>query len=268
MIALGIILGVLILLYLLCIRGRRKNPELQNFRGWSYAHRGLHGNGVPENSLAAFKLAVEKGYGIELDLHLMADGNVAVIHDSSLLRTTGQEGMVEKLTLKDLHNYKLEGTEETIPTLREVLNLVKGKVPLILEMKTCGKNAAWLCMKALELLDEYEGDYCIESFDTLCLFWIRRNRPEIVRGQLSANYCRNKRIKSFIGRRIATCYLMNWIGRPDFIAYEFAGRKTLTNFLIRHLWGVQGVSWTLTNQKDYDKAVKEGWIPIFEGFEP
>ena len=264
----GIILAVLFLLYFLCLRGRRKNPELEGLRGWSYAHRGLHKKGVPENSMAAFKLAVIKGYGIELDLHLMADGNVAVIHDHSLLRTTGKEGIIEDLTLRDLHNYPLEGTNETIPTLREVLHLVRGRVPLILEFKTHLKNAHKLGAAVFELLEDYEGDYCVESFDPLCVFWLKRFHPEVVRGQLSANYVRNKKLKSRLARWIATCNLGNFLTTPDFIAYEFSGRKTLSNFLTRHVWGVQGVSWTLRTQEEYERAVQEGWIPIFEGFEP
>jgi len=264
----GIVLGVLFLLYILCLRGRRKNPEWPGLRGWSYAHRGLHKQGVPENSMAAFKLAIAKGYGIELDLHLMADGNVAVIHDHSLLRTTGQEGIIEELTLKDLHKYSLEGTKETIPTLREVLQLVRGRVPLILELKSHLKNGHRLCAAVFELLDDYEGDYCMESFDILCVYWLKRFRPGVVRGQLSANYVKNKKIKSRLARWVATCNLGNWLTKPDFIAYEFCGRKTLSNFLIRNFWGVQGVSWTLKTQEEYDKAVSEDWIPIFEGFEP
>ena len=264
----GIILGVLILLYILCLRGRRKNPELEGLRGWSYAHRGLHKKGVPENSMAAFKLAVAKGYGIELDLHLMADGTVAVIHDHSLLRTTGKEGIIEDLSIKDLGSYTLEGTTETIPTLREVLQMVRGRVPLILEFKTHLKNAHKLGDAVFALLEDYKGDYCVESFDPLCVFWLKRFHPNVVRGQLAANYIKNKKIKSWLARWFVTCNLGNWITKPDFIAYEFSGRKTLSNFLIRHLWGVQGVSWTLTTQEDYDKAVSEGWIPIFEGFEP
>ncbi len=264
----AIILGVLILLYLLCLRGRSKKTEMEALRGWSYAHRGLHKEGIPENSMAAFRLAIAKGYGIELDVHLLSDGNVAVIHDSTLLRTTGQEGVVEDLAIKDLHKYRLEGTEETIPTLREVLSLCRGRVPLIIEIKTFQKNTHRLCEAVFSLLDDYEGDYCVESFDPLCVFWLKQRRPDVLRGQLSANYMKSKTVKSRLARWIATCNLGNWLTAPDFIAYEFSGRKTLSNFLTRYLWGVQGVSWTLKNQADYDKAVSEGWIPIFEGFEP
>lgn len=269
MVIAAIILGILLFIYIMCLRGRGRNPDVGSLRGWSYAHRGLHKEGIPENSMAAFRLALLKGYGIELDVHLMADGNLAVVHDSSLLRTTGQEGRVEELTLKDLHNYTLEGTEETIPTLREVLNLVRGKAPIIVELKSPGRrDVPKLCQAVCDLLEDYEGDYCIESFDPLCLYWFKKNRPAIVRGQLTANYMKEKAIKSRLTRVIMTCCLGNWLTTPDFIAYEHSGRHTLSNFLVRYLWGVQGVTWTLRTQEDYDKAVREGWIPIFEGFEP
>ena len=115
MIELIIILAIVCLLYLLSLRGRTGHPVLEAMQNFGYAHRGLHGNGVPENSMAAFKAALDHGYGIELDIHLLKDGNLAVIHDSLLNRTTGQSGYVEDLTTAELKEYSLEGTEETIP---------------------------------------------------------------------------------------------------------------------------------------------------------
>ena len=106
-----VIFPVLLLLYVLALRCRRGNKELPKLRGWAYAHRGLHGKGVPENSMEAFRLALEGGYGIELDVHLMADGNLAVIHDPSLKRTAGADVQIEDLKLEDLPQYRLEGTQ-------------------------------------------------------------------------------------------------------------------------------------------------------------
>ena len=117
-----IVLTVLLLaliLYTLAVVGRKGHPGLNDLRGWAYAHRGLHGNGVPENSMAAFRAALEAGYGIELDIHLLKDGNLAVIHDHSLLRTTGCDRKIEDLTTQELTNYRLEGTEETIPAFSQ-----------------------------------------------------------------------------------------------------------------------------------------------------
>ena len=128
------LLLLLLILYVLATRCRPNHPGWQELLGWSYAHRGLHDSRLPENSLAAFRAAVENGYGMELDVHLTRDGNLAVIHDSLLNRTTGQPGRVEDLTTQDLKNYFLEGTQETIPELMDVLTLVQGKVPLIIEL--------------------------------------------------------------------------------------------------------------------------------------
>ena len=129
-ILLGIVLGLSVL-FLLSLMGRTGHPGLKDLRGWKYAHRGLHGEGIPENSMAAFRASLAGGYGIELDIHLLADGNLAVIHDSALKRTTGKEGFVEDLTTEQLKDFPLEGTQEVIPTFSQVLELYDGKAPLI-----------------------------------------------------------------------------------------------------------------------------------------
>ena len=110
-------------LYILSLAGRTGHKELSQLRGWSYAHRGLHEKGRPENSMAAFRAALEGGYGIELDVHLLSDGNLAIMHDSLLKRTTGCDGRIEDLTTEQLADYRLEGTTETIPTFSQVLEL-------------------------------------------------------------------------------------------------------------------------------------------------
>lgn len=269
MVALLVIVLVLALLWVLAVRGRRTHPGMKDLRGWSYAHRGLHGNGVPENSMAAFRLALENGYGIELDLHLLKDGNLAVMHDSLLNRTTGQAGRMEDLTTEDLKNYSLEGTQETIPTFQEVLDLFDGKAPMIIELKAADGNQAKLAETACKMLENYKGVYCIESFDPRCIAWLRKNRPDIIRGQLSENFFKDRTDLSNIIKFLLTHNLLNFYTVPDFIAYQFSTRNdTLSNRLCRKLWKVQGVSWTLRSQEDYDTAVNEGWLPIFEGFRP
>ncbi|MBQ7416340.1 MAG: glycerophosphodiester phosphodiesterase [Oscillospiraceae bacterium] len=261
------ILLLLALLYLLAIRGRSGHKGLKDLRGWSYAHRGLHSEGIPENSMAAFRAALDGGYGIELDVHLLKDGNLAVMHDSDLKRTTGCSGKIEDLMAAELENYRLEGTDETIPLFRQVLELYSGKAPLVVELKVSGNNYAALTETTCRMLEDYPGVYCLESFDPRCLLWLKKNRPELIRGQLSENYFATKNKLPFILKLILSKNLGNFLIKPDFIAYRYRDRRsTLSNRLcMRHM---TGVSWTVTTPEEYDTAVKEGWLPIFEGFRP
>lgn len=263
-----ILLLVLFVLYLLALRGRKRHPLLRKLRRWKYAHRGLHGNGVPENSMAAFRLALENGYGIELDVHMLADGNLAVIHDASLLRTAGVDMMIEDLSTEELSDYHLEGTKETIPTFRQVLDLFAGKAPMIVELKPENGNHDALTAAACEMLSDYKGLYCMESFDPRCIRWLKKNRPDIVRGQLAHNSLHEPGKVPYVLRFIMTNLLSNFWNTPDFVAYRFCDRNGLSVRLARKLWKIQGVSWTLKTQEEFDTAVKENWIPIFEGFNP
>ncbi len=269
MIAVLLIITLLLVLFLLSQIGRTGHKGLSALRGWNYAHRGLHGIGKPENSMAAFRAALEHGYGIELDIHLLKDGNLAVIHDASLKRTAGVDIQIEDLTTEELKNYHLEGTQETIPAFREVLDLFAGKAPLIVELKPERGNHAALAQKACEMLADYEGIYCMESFDPRCIHWLKKNRPGVIRGQLAENFLQNKHSKLPLSLKFAMTFnLLNFLIRPDFVAYKFADRKNPSIFLCRKVWGIQGVTWTLRNQEDHDTAVSEGWIPIFENYIP
>lgn len=259
---------LLFVLYLLALSGRTGHRGLRKLRGWGYAHRGLHGNGVPENSMLAFRKALEGGYGIEFDVHLMKDGNLAIIHDSSLKRTAGADVLIEDLTVEDLENYRLEGTDEKIPLFSELLDLYAGKAPLIIELKAHG-NHAELSKAVCDAMEGYKGVYCMESFDPRVVQWLRKNRPEIIRGQLAENFLKVKQNPlNIVIKFIMTNHLMNFLTMPDFVAYKFADRNTLGTRICRKFWKLQGVSWTIRSQEDYDTAVKEGWIPIFEYFTP
>ena len=260
---------LLALLYLLALRGRRNHRLLMKLRQWNYAHRGLHGNGIPENSMASFRLALERGYGIELDVHLLKDGNLAVIHDASLLRTVGVDIRIEELTTQQLQDYHLEGTGETIPTFRQVLELFDGKAPMVVELKPENGNHNELSQKACDMLAQYKGLYCIESFDPRCIRWLKKNRPHIVRGQLAYDAVHDKNNKVPLPLRfIMSNLLSNFWNTPDFVAYAFEHRKKLSVKLARKLWKIQGVCWTIRKKEDFETAVQEDWIPIFEKFEP
>lgn len=261
-----ILIFVIYVLSTICRRGHR---GLSALYGWSYAHRGLHGDGVPENSLEAFRRAADAGYGSELDVHLTADGQLAVIHDSLLRRTTGVDGKIEELTSAQLSECFLQGTLQTIPLLAQVLDIYAGKAPLIVELKPTANNVDALCKKVCEVLDSYTGVYCVESFDPRCVRWFTKNRPDIIRGQLMENLFSkpNSQIPSIIKLMLKE-YMFNIFTRPDFVACRFSDRKTLGAILCRKLWGVPGVAWTLKTQEEYKTALSEKWIPIFEDFRP
>ena len=262
------IVMTILILFALAVIGRRGHRDLAQLRKWKYAHRGLHNDQLPENSMAAFKAALEHGYGIELDLHLLRDGNLAVMHDSALKRTTGADGIIEDLTTAELKNYRLNGTEETIPTFQQVLELYDGKAPMVIELKPVKGNHAALTAKTVEMMAGYKGLYCMESFDPRVVLWLKKNRPDICRGQLTENHFAAKGKIPAVLKFALTHQLLNFLTMPDFVAYKFADRKTVSNFLVRKLWGIQGVTWTLKTMEEYNTAVKEGWIPIFEDFKP
>ena len=149
MIVFWICAGVLLLLgllWLLALCAKRRKSGFFGLESYHYAHRGLHDSrqGVPENSLSAFRLAVQAGYGAELDVHLSRDGRLVVMHDESLKRTAGVERNICDMTAQELDACRLEGTEEKIPYLEEVLPLFAGKTPLVVEIKPCKGNHARL----------------------------------------------------------------------------------------------------------------------------
>ena len=143
-----------------------KKPDFTALSGFDYAHRGLHklSDGVPENCLTGFKLAEESGYGMEFDLQLTKDKKVVVHHDATLLRSCGDDVAIADLTYAELRRYRLFGTDEHIPLFSEVLGILKGQTPLIIELKSYN-DPAELCELAMEELEGYKGHYCVESFD-------------------------------------------------------------------------------------------------------
>lgn len=265
----GIVTGTVALggLYVLSTQGRTGHPGLAALQGWKYAHRGLHDAEKPENSMAAFRAALENGYGIELDIHLMKDGNLAVIHDTSLKRTAGTDVKITDLTTEDLANYHLEGTEEIIPVFSQVLDLFAGKAPLIIELKA-DDNVEALVAAAVKAVEGYDGPYCMESFDPRCIYMLKKKYSHIIRGQLTENYFNSKSNLPAPLKWALKNQVLNFMTMPDFVAYRYRDLDTISNKLVRSFWGVQGVTWTLKKQEELDDAVQKGWLPIFENFKP
>ena len=199
------ILGAALLLfclYLFLMRTRRAHEKIAAYRGVSFAHRGLHGEGAAENSLTAFRRAVDEGFGVELDVRLTADGELVVFHDDTLKRVAGVDKKVIDLTLAELRECRLSGTDDTVPTLREVFDLVGGRIPLLIEIKEDpGKYG--VTEKLISELEDYAGPYIVESFNPLALMYFRKRRREIPLGILSKHFCAREK-RSFLNFRICS----------------------------------------------------------------
>lgn len=239
-------------------------PDRSQFRGVHYAHRGLFDNqsDSPENSLSAFQKAVENGYGIEFDVQLSKDKIPVVFHDLSLKRMCGIEGNICDYTLQELQMMKLKDSEQTIPTLEQVLEVVGGKVPLIIEYKMDIVDTL-VCELGNAILENYSGVYCIESFHPWAVKWYKENRPDILRGQLSENYANDPEKYQGFQFWIMKNLLTNFLTRPDFIAYKHSDANVFSRKVCTWL-GALPVAWTIKNQDDYENAKASYELFIFD----
>ena len=258
--------AVIFLVYLLIlVRPRGKQPEDKSLI-CDYAHRGLHGGGVPENSLEAFRLACEAGYGIELDIQLSSDGEVVVFHDGTLIRMTGVEGKVCDFTASELSELRLAGTDEKIPTLKEVLELVDGRVPMLVELKGSTLDIS-LCGKAYEILKDYKGSFCLESFNPWLVKGIKDLMPDRFCGLLYSNMVRDKKRdgkKVTALDRIVSAMALTFVCKPHFIAYNEEDRNSFPVRLSTRFYKTPKFIWTVTSKAAVDKAHELGELPIFE----
>ena len=230
-----------------------------------YAHRGLHSKpAIAENSMTAFRLAVEEGFGIELDVHLTRDNNLAVIHDASLKRTCGIDLQIEEMDLKDTKLYFLEESQDTIPDFEEVLEMVDGRVPLIVELKVVDDNYDAICRRVAGILRGYVGPVCIESFDPRAVSWFKRNEPQFVRGQLAGALRKTDPDFSKKNDFLLKNLLVNISGKPDFVAYRFSDRDEPA---IKKYKGPK-FFWTIKDYQDLKEAEAMGGAAIFEQFNP
>lgn len=254
---------IMIILVLFMIAPNEKRDCLA-FKGIMYAHRGLHEPGVPENSLMAFRRAREAGYGVELDVQYTADEKLVVCHDASILRMCGVDKKVADLTYDELKQYKLAGTDESIPLLEDVLNVLVD-VPLVCEIKNHNGNSNdKLCSDTYDMLCNYKGIYCIESFSPFLVKWFRINHPEVIRGQLSCNLWKEK--MSIFTKILLSQLLVNVISRPDFIAYRHQDVRQ-PGFLICKMFRPLLIGWTARGDKEQAAAWKIFDSVIFEKYE-
>ena len=210
------------------------------------SHRGIHDNTrVYENTLESFKIAIKKKYIIELDIHLTKDNKIIVFHDYNAKRMTNINLIVEKATYQELNNQSILH----IPTLEEVLHLVRGKVPLLIEIKQNSKVGT-LEEKLMNILKEYKGEFAIQSFNIMTLYWFRKHYPHILRGQLSYNY---KKVKmNRIAKVLLKNMFFNFLTKPNFISYKY-NELPIKKFKKYRKKGVILLAWTINNKDDFNK---------------
>ncbi len=264
-------------------------PKAEPHLNCLYAHRGLFDNAsdAPENTMAAFRKAVDAGYGIECDVQLSKDGVPVIFHDFTLKRmaryplgkapidapvcedgSIGVKGKVCDYTFEELQQFHILDSDQRIPRFRDFLELVDGKVPLIVELKIEREDIS-VCKKADELLGSYRGIYCIESFNPLGVLWYRLHRPGVMRGQLSDEFHLEKPDEYSGAIYFFLTYLFfNFLGRPDFIAFNHKYPGNLSLWLNRHLFKGLSAAWTVKSQWELEEARKNFDIFIFDSFVP
>lgn len=264
----ALLLCLLVVYFILVWPGRKRKKLQDSFLGFWYAHRGYHDNktDAPENSLKAFELAVEHGFGIELDVQLTKDEKVVVFHDNDLKRVCGVDAPVNSKTFEELQELSLLSSNEKIPLFTDVLKVIGGKVPVIVEIKMVDSKTR-VCELANDILKDYKGQFCIESFHPLAVKWFKKNRPELMRGQLSANYKKEGDLENF-GAWLTHFLLTNIVCKPDFIAYSCKSADNVSFRLCTKLLGALPVAWTIKSKELLMEAKDKYKIFIFEGFDP
>ncbi len=227
--------------------------------GHPYAHRGLYDAGAPENSLAAFRAAMEHGFGIECDIRVSADGRAMVFHDAELERLTGQAGVTADKTVGELTALTLSGSDEPIPTLRDILSLVAGKVPLLLELKSDKRqNIHKLCRAVRRDLEGYAGNVAVMSFDPRIPAWFARRVTAMARGLVITEEGERTLTGGF--KRAASVRH----AKPDFLAYDI--RDLPSRFASKQAArGLPLLTWTVRSSAHAEMALQCGATPIAEG---
>jgi glycerophosphoryl diester phosphodiesterase len=226
-----------------------------------FAHRGLHGGVRVENSRAAFRAAIALGHGIELDVQAASGGEAFVFHDAELERLTGSRGLLHARTAAELDGIKLSGTDEPIPRLDEILKIVGGRVPVLIEVKTKERRVAALCLSVRRALEGYNGAAAIMSFNPEVAHWFGQNAPRIVRGLVvteEGEASRSERLKGFAKRWVSMAR-----AKPDFLAYDV--RDLPSHFAsAARARGIPVLTWTVRNAANEQAAFAHADEAIYE----
>lgn len=229
--------------------------NLKKYQNKIIAHRGLHNNiDIPENSLKSFKLAIEKNYPIELDIHLTKDNQLIVFHDDNLKRMTKENKIIEALTLTEIKKYKLLNTNEQIPTLKEVLNLVNGKVLLDIEIKG-KKRIKTLINQLINELKNYNGEIIIKSFNPIIVKKVKNKTNKYLVGLLLSHNTDSRLYNIIAKTNIVIPY-----SKPDFLAIDkkLLSKKRIKKYLSKY----QIMIWTIKEQNEIEKINNKNYIYI------
>ena len=244
--------------------GTSSRRQREPFMGTNVAHRGLHSRdkSVPENSLEAFRLAAEAGYGIELDVQFSKDKQVVVFHDDTLDRVCGVHARADELTYDELKELRLCGSDQIIPLFTEVLGVIRGRSPIICELKN-GRNNRELCEKTYEIISGYRGDICVESFNPMIVAWFRFHAKDLLRGQLAqpTRFYDAETMSAPLAYALGHT-LFNCLARPQFIAYRIGFRPLSVR--MSELLGAMRVGWTShepRNEAGRDTVIFEFYRP-------
>ena len=270
-----ILLTVIILavIYVFLVMPRVADASDMDLQSSDYAHRGLHSASIPENSLKAFLLAKENGYGIEFDVRLSKDGEIFVFHDETLTRMCSLNKRLSEMTAFEISQINLNGSSEKIPRLSEVLSLIDGTVPILIEIKHSPEQYK-LCKQLCELMDTYNGAFSVQSFDPNILSYFKKYRPRFARGQLvtkiskGGTYSVDSRLKNPFVRFALTHMLTNVISRPDFISIDGKLINEPAFLLATFLFRAKGFVFTVKNSKQYAMCRKRSLYVIFENIKP
>jgi glycerophosphoryl diester phosphodiesterase len=225
--------------------------------GQPYAHRGLHGDGRIENSRAAFRAAIEAGHGIECDVQASRDGEAFVFHDYDLARLAGRPESVADMSAAELSAITLSGTSETLPRLSEILALIAGRAPLLIEIKSRDRRVIPICLAVRRALEGYRGPVAIMSFNPLVERWFALHAPRIVRGLVVTE--EGKRgLRGRIERHLSL-----WRARPDFLAYDI--RDLPSRFATaQRARGIKVLTWTVRTAAAEETALRHADQIIYE----
>lgn len=264
-----IILLILVLiggcLFLMIQTDHSKNSVLKTYPK-VFNHRGMYDNlTVAENSLNAFKKSCDYGYGIECDLQFSKDKTVMVFHDDTLARMGNSSKRINEIDTKELTKLKLLNTEDTIPSLKQVLELVKGKVPLYLEIKDFSMNYQQLVDAIMEDLETYEGEYILCSFNPILLHYIKLKYPQVTRGIISQDYSQDTWVPWY-QRVLLHHLLLNFYCRPHLISYGYA--DACLALKICKLAGCFSAGWAIGSQAKYNRYRARYDVTVIEHFIP